>query len=95
MSYFQSMNKKMYRNLYILFLLATLTACCKEEMVDNNVFWHTPLNQKSLIYDSGLGYPIYKNTVVFHSTPVPYGVEESILHGLDTETGKEKWQLTN
>ena len=64
-------------------------------MVDKNVFWHTPLNQKSLIYDSGIGYPIYKNTVVFHSTPEPWGVHESILHGLDTETGKEKWRLTN
>ena len=64
-------------------------------MVDKNVFWHTPLNQKSLIYDSGLGYPIYKSTVVFHSTPVPYGNVESILHGLDTKTGKEKWRLTN
>jgi outer membrane protein assembly factor BamB len=64
-------------------------------MLNNNVFWRTPLNQKSLIYDKGLGYPVYKNTVVFHSTPEPWGVHQSILHGLDTETGKEKWRLTN
>lgn len=72
-----------------------LLACCKEEMLNDNVFWRTPLNQKSLIYDIGLGYPVYKNTVVFHSTPEPWGVHQSILHGLDTETGKEKWRLTN
>lgn len=64
-------------------------------MLNDNVFWKIPLNQKSLIFDSGLGYPIYKNTVVFHSTPVPWGVHETILHGLDTKTGKEKWRLTN
>jgi len=49
-----------------------------------------------MIYDVGIGYPVYKNTVVFHSTPEPWGdIRESILHGLDTETGKEKWRLTN
>lgn len=76
-------------------LLASSCSNCKDDMVDNNVIWRTPLNQKSLIYDSGLGYPIYGNTVVFHSTPEPWGVQESILHGLDTKTGKEKWRLTN
>jgi hypothetical protein len=85
----------MYRNLYILFLSAVLATSCTDELLNNNAFWRTPLNQKSLIYDSGLGYPIYKNTVVFHSTPVPYGTPESILHGLDTKTGKELWRLTN
>ena len=76
-------------------LLASSCSSCKDDMVDNNVIWRTPLNQRSLIYDPGLGYPIYGNTVVFHSTPEPWGVQESILHGLDTKTGKEKWRLTN
>ena len=91
---FHNMNSKII--IYFSYILL-LTSCisCKDEMLNDNVFWKTPLNQKSLIYDSGLGYPIYKNTVVFHSTPVPYGAKESILHGLDTETGKEKWRLTN
>lgn len=49
-----------------------------------------------MIFDDGVGYPVYKNTVVFHSTPEPWGdFRESILYGLDTETGKEKWRLTN
>jgi outer membrane protein assembly factor BamB len=50
-----------------------------------------------LIYDDGVGYPVYNNTVVYHSTPEePWrDIPESILHGLDTETGKEKWRLTN
>jgi outer membrane protein assembly factor BamB len=86
--------KKIIYLYYILFL----TSCigCKDEMLSDNVFWKTALNQKSLIYDSGLGYPTYKNTVVFHSTPEPWGdILGSILHGLDTDTGKEKWRLSN
>ena len=85
----------MFRNLFIFSLIILLVACCKDEKLNDNIFWRAPLNQKSLIYDLGLGYPIYKNTVVFHSTPEPWGVHQSILHGLDTKTGKEKWQLTN
>jgi outer membrane protein assembly factor BamB len=82
--------------LYItLSTLSFLFACNTDEKLAEGVFWRTPLNQKSLIYDDGLGYPVYKNTVAFHSTPSPFGVHESILHGLDTETGKEKWRLTN
>lgn len=65
-------------------------------MLNSDMFWSVALNQKSLIYDPGPGYPIYKNTVVFHSTPKPLDVvRESVLHGLDTRTGKEKWRLTN
>ena len=91
---FHNMNNKII--IYFSYILL-LTSCnsCKDEMVNDNVFWKIPLNQKSLIYDSGLGYPTYKNTVVFHSTPEPWGIHESILHGLDVETGKEKWRLTN
>lgn len=85
----------MYRNLYNLFLLAVLTTSCTDELLNNNAFWRAPLNQKSLIYDIGIGYPVYKNTVVFHSTPEPWGVHQSILYGLDINTGKEKWRLTN
>ena len=86
-------NKQLLVGLYILLLSSC--SSCKDDMVDNNVIWRTPLNQKSLIYDKGLGYPIYGNTVVFHSTPEPWGVQESILHGMDTKTGKEKWRLNN
>jgi len=86
----------MSKYLLVLLVFPLITSCCKDEKLNDNVFWRTPLNEKSLIYDLGIGYPIYKNTVVFHSTPVPNGkIHESILHGLDTETGKEKWQLTN
>ena len=42
-----------------------------------------------------MGYPIYGNTVVFHSTPDPADVLNKIIYGLDAETGKEKWRLTN
>ncbi len=91
---FKNMNSKLI--IYFSYvLLITSCSSCKDEMLNDNEFWKTPLNQKSLIYDSGLGYPIFKNTVVFHSTPVPFGFEQSILHGLDTKTGKEKWRLTN
>ena len=91
---FHKMKSKLIIYFSYILLFSSCTSC-KDELVVNNIFWHTPLNQKSLIYDSGLGYPTYKNTVVFHSTPIPYGTVESILHGLDTETGKEKWRLTN
>lgn len=88
------MNSKIIIYFSYILLLTSCTSC-KDEMLNNNVFWKIPLNQKSLIYDSGLGYPTYKNTVVFHSTPEPWGIHESILHGLNIETGKEKWRLTN
>ncbi len=64
-------------------------------MVDNNVYWKNRICGNDLIGESGLGYPIYKNTVVFHSTPIVGNNDENcILHGLNTETGKEKWTLT-
>lgn len=86
----------MYRNLYILLLLAALTSCCKNENIDNNVIWKNRICGNDMIGDPGIGYPIYKNTVVFHSTPLS-SIEnyQSILHGLDAETGNEKWRLTN
>lgn len=85
----------MFKNQIILIFLSLIVSCCNDDQLNKDVYWRTPLNEKSLIYDNGLGYPIYKNTVVFHSTPNPWGVHQSILHGLDTETGKEKWRLTN
>jgi outer membrane protein assembly factor BamB len=86
----------MYRNLFILFLFSVLTACCKDESLNKNVIWTNRICGNNLIGDQGIGYPIYNNTVVFHSTPLPVnGIYQSILHGLDTETGKEKWSLTN
>jgi outer membrane protein assembly factor BamB len=82
--------------IYIL-LLSSCTSCKDDNIsLDNNIFWRNRICGKKLIFDDGVGYPVYKNTVVFHSTPEPWGdIRESILHGLDTETGKEKWRLTN
>src|ERR1035437_116834 len=86
----------MYRNLYILLLLAVLTACCKDESLNKNVIWTNRICGNDMIGDPGIGYPIYNNTVVFHSTPLPINdFYQGVLHGLDTETGKEKWRLTN
>lgn len=85
----------MIRLFITLSIISFLLACSTDEKLTEGVCWKTPLNQKSLIFDEGIGYPVYKNTVVFHSTPEPWGVHESILYGLDTETGKEKWQLSN
>ena len=85
----------MFRIIIMLFTVTFLNACKIDEKFGEGVVWRTPLNQKALIFDLGIGYPIFKNTVVFHSTPEPWGIQESILHGLDTETGKEKWRLTN
>jgi outer membrane protein assembly factor BamB len=91
------MNNKLIFFLSYIFLLSSCTSCCKDDSIkDNGVLWKNRICGKSLIFDVGVGYPIYKNTVVFHSTPQPWGdVRESILYGLDTETGKEKWRLTN
>ena len=82
---------------YILLLVLLILLSCKEEAnINNDIYWKIPLNEKSMIYDPGIGYPIYNNTVVFHSTPQPWGnIRESVLHGLDTKTGMEKWRLTN
>jgi outer membrane protein assembly factor BamB len=88
-------NNQMYRLFITILTISLITACSIEEKLTDGVIWRSALNQKSLIYDVGLGYPTYKNNVVYHSTPVPWGTQESILHGLDTETGKEKWRLSN
>jgi len=86
----------MYRNLYILFLLTILTICCKDERLDKNIIWSNRICGNDMIGDPGIGYPVYNNTVVFHSTPLPIaGKYQSVLHGLDTKTGKEKWTLGN
>jgi outer membrane protein assembly factor BamB len=89
---------KIIFRIFILAAVAIATACCKDDTLKNQdpaVVWVNRICGKSLIYDKGLGYPIYKNTVVFHSTPngdkFP---QESYIYGLDTETGKEKWKLT-
>jgi outer membrane protein assembly factor BamB len=80
----------------LLYIVYSCTSCRDEETTDNNVIWKSRICGNDLIGDLGLGYPIFKNTVVYHSTPLPINNEyQSILHGLDTETGKEKWRLTN
>jgi len=89
------MNSKLIIYIFYILLLSSCTSC-KDEIVDNNVFWKNRICGDDLIGCMGLGYPIYKNTVVFHSTPIPGDNDEnSIIYGLDTETGKEKWRLTN
>jgi len=86
----------MYKKYIFLLLILQLFSCKDDNSLNNNVYWKTPLFEKDYIYDPGIGYPVYNNTVVFHSTPQPWGdIRVSILHGLDTKTGKERWQLTN
>ena len=92
---FYDMNSKLMIYFSYILLFSSCTSC-KEEMVDNNVYWKNRICGNSLIGDDGIGYPIYNNIVVFHSTPLQInGIYQGVLHGLDTETGKEKWQLTN
>lgn len=88
-------NKIIIIGLYLLLLLTSCTSCKDDNIDDRNVVWKSHICGKSMIYDIGIGYPVYNNTVVFHSTPEPWGVQQSILHGLDIKTGKEKWRLTN
>lgn len=91
------MSKKLVIVFFYVLLLSSCTSCKDDNIsLDNNIYWRNRICGKKLIFDSGVGYPVYKNTVVFHSTPEPWGdIRESILYGLDTETGKEKWRLTN
>ena len=92
------MNLKLIPVLLYVFLLSSCTSCCKDDDAtkENGVIWKSRICGNDLIGDVGLGYPIYNKTVVFHSTPVPGDDDEnSIIYGLDTETGKEKWRLTN
>jgi outer membrane protein assembly factor BamB len=78
-----------------LIILVILNSCCKDENNNPDVLWRNRICGNDLIGDIGPGYPIYKNTVVFHSTPIPGDNDEySVMHGLDTKTGKEKWRLT-
>ena len=90
------MKKLPYRKLYILVIVAVLTVGCKDENQIQGVISTNRICGNDLIGDHGIGYPIYKNTVVFHSTPLPInGNSQSVLYGLNTETGKEIWRLTN
>jgi len=91
------MNNKIIIWSFVLLLITSCISCNDDNIsVDNNIYWRNKICGKKLIFDDGVGYPVYKNTVVFHSTPEPWGdIQESILHGIDTETGKEKWRLTN
>ncbi len=83
------------KNIAYLTILLMLTSCCKDENSNPDVLWRNRICGKDLIGDIGPGYPIYKNTVVFHSTPIPGDDDEyTVMHGLDTKTGKEKWRLT-
>ena len=83
--------------IWMLFIATTLFSCCKEDnAADKSIIWKNRICGNDLIGDKGLGYPIYENIVVFHSTPVAGDNDENtIIYGLDTETGKIKWQLTN
>ncbi len=94
---FHNMNSKII--IYFSYILL-LTSCisCKDDdaTMEDGVIWKNKICGNDMIGCMGLGYPIYKNTVVFHSTPIPGDNDEnSIIYGLDTETGKEKWRLTN
>ena len=91
------MNKTVYK-IALLAAVAIATACCKDDTLkrqDPAVVWVNRICGKSLIYDKGIEYPIYNNTIVFHTTPngdkYP---QDTHLIGLDTETGKQKWELT-
>ncbi len=79
-----------------MLLVSSCTSCKDDISLDKDVYWKNKICGEKLIFDDGVGYPVYKNIVVFHSTPEPWSdTRESILYGLDTETGKEKWRLTN
>jgi len=91
----QFMKNKIMIGFYLLLLLSFCISCNDDNISNKNIIWKNKICGKSLIYDIGIGYPVYKNTVVFHSTPEPWGVHQSILFGLDINTGKEKWRLTN
>ncbi len=82
-------------SIYVI-LLSSFTSCKDDSIKNNGIIWKNRICGNDLIGDRGLGYPMYKNTVVFHSTPIAGDNDEkSIIYGLDTETGKEKWRLTN
>jgi outer membrane protein assembly factor BamB len=90
------MNNKIIIWSFVLLLISSCTSCKDDISLEKDVHWRNKICGKKLIFDDGVGYPVYKNTVVFHSTPEPWGdLRESILYGLDIETGKEKWQLSN
>jgi hypothetical protein len=82
----------------LFFIVLTLFSCCKDENInkEEGVVWKNRICGNDMIGEKGLGYPIYKDIVVFHSTPVAGDNDENtIIYGLDTETGKVKWQLGN
>jgi len=92
---FNDMNRKLIIYFLYIILLSSFTSC-GDVFLDHNIYWKNRICGKDLIGNTGLGYPIYNNTVVFHSTPVAGDNDEnSIIYGLDTETGKEKWRLPN
>ncbi|MEY3500020.1 MAG: hypothetical protein RL308_1689 [Bacteroidota bacterium] len=85
--------KKVLALCFYTVFLSYFSGCCKDEnKSEDGVIWKNRISGKGSIGAVGLGYPIYNNTVVFHSTPNID--DESIVHGLDIETGKEKWRLT-
>jgi outer membrane protein assembly factor BamB len=91
------MNKTVYK-IVLLAAVAIATVCCKDDTLkrqDPAVVWVNRICGKNLIYDKGIGYPIYNNTIVFHTTPNGDNYpQDTHLIGLDTETGKQKWELT-
>jgi len=88
-------NKALLFSFYII-LLSSCSGCKDEENLTKNTYWRNRICGNKLIYDVGVGYPVYKNTVVFHTTPEPLAeIQEGVLLGLDTKSGKEKWRLTN
>ncbi len=82
----------------IIVTITLLNSCCKDKNInlEDGVIWKNRICGNDLIGNEGLGYPIYKNTVIFHSTPITGDDDQnSFIFGLDTETGNEKWHLAN
>jgi hypothetical protein len=64
------MYKKIVAVFYFIFAISLVLSCNKEESENSkSIIWKNRISGKNLIFDDGIGYPIYNNTVVFHSTP--------------------------
>lgn len=97
MEFILKSNKKKSAKFLALFYLLSIPLffSCEDDSVKNEVIWSKHISGDNLISDMGLGYPIFNKTVVFHSSPNSANTKDKIIYGLDTDTGKEKWQLTN
>lgn len=88
------------KNLLLLVTSILLTSCSwfsgKDIDKKGDVLWKNEIRGNDLIGNEGLGYPVYKNTVVFHSTPKPDDDDSySVIYGLDVRNGEKIWQLSN